>query len=244
MHRCGGFRRRLLGTTAFAPPSPVNPDAEVSLQRKLYGGLILAAMALALLAGCGIGYTKGAAHGREVFKTCTPCHGANGGGSQELRAPAIAGLPDWYITAELTKFQSDIRGAHPDDMEGHRMRPMARTLYHPGDIEEVAAHVSRLKPVSVRPTLGGDVAAGQKSYTTLCIACHGADARGTQALGAPPLVGQSDWYLVAQLKKFKTGMRGAHPQDGTGGQMRAMSLTMPDTTAMHDVVAYIKTLPN
>jgi len=213
------------------------------LQRKVYGGLILTAM-VAMLLGCGIGSRNPATRGVEVFRTCMPCHGNDGHGNLELRAPAIAGLPDWYVTAELTKFKTDVRGAHPDDSEGHRMRPMARTLYHPGDVEAVAAYVSHLKPVWVKPTLAGNVAAGQARYTTVCIACHGADAHGTQALGAPPLAAQADWYLVAQLKKFKTGMRGVHPQDGTGGQMRAMSLTIPDTTAMHDLVAYIKSLPH
>jgi hypothetical protein len=37
-------------------------------------------------------------------------------------------------------------------------------------------------------------------------------------------------------------MRGTHPQDTTGAQMRAMSLTMEDDRAMRDVVAYIRTL--
>lgn len=220
----------------------MNPDAEAHLSRKAYVGLIFAAALSALLAGCGVGTRTRTAHGHDVFKTCVPCHGENGGGSLELRAPAIAGLPDWYITAELTKFKGNIRGAHPDDSEGHRMRPMARTLYHPGDVEAVAGYVSHLKPVWVAPTLKGNVTAGQQRYTTLCIACHGADAHGTQALSAPPLAGQADWYLVTQLKKFKSGMRGMHPEDGTGSQMRTMSLTLTDTTAMHDVVAYIKTL--
>ncbi len=211
---------------------------------RAYVGLILATAAsvVAALAGCGIGARSPGAHGHDVFKTCVPCHGENGAGNLVLRAPALAGLPDWYVTAELTKFQGNVRGAHPDDSEGHRMRPMARTLYHPGDVAAVADYVSKLKPVWVPPTLTGDVAAGQKRYTSVCIACHGADARGTQALNAPPLAGQADWYLVTQLKKFKTGMRGTNPQDGTGAQMRAMSLTMTDTTAMHDVVAYIKSL--
>jgi cytochrome c oxidase subunit 2 len=61
-------------------------------------------------------------------------------------------------------------------------------------------------------------------------------------MNAPPLSQQADWYLLAQLEKFKTGMRGANPKDFTGAQMRAMSSTLQDTTAMRDVVAYIKTL--
>jgi len=89
---------------------------------------------------------------------------------------------------------------------------------------------------------GGDAAAGQTQYMAICVACHGADAKGNQAMNAPPLANQADWYLVSQLKKFKTGMRGAHPEDVSGSQMRAMSSTLIDTTAMHNVVAYIKTL--
>ena len=41
---------------------------------------------------------------------------------------AIAGQAQWYLEAQLVKFKNGVRGAHPDDMEGSRMRPMARTL--------------------------------------------------------------------------------------------------------------------
>jgi cytochrome c553 len=148
------------------------------------------------------------------------------------------------VRRELSKFQHDIRGAHPDDMEGHRMRPMARTLYQPGDLEAVAAHVAKMPPVPSAPTYhGADVANGQLRFTTICATCHGPDGKGLEALGGPRLVGQWDWYMVAQLRKFQGGMRGAHPADTLGAQMRAMSLTLEDSLAIHNVVAYIKTLP-
>ena len=38
-------------------------------------------------------------------------------------------------------------------------------------------------------------------------------------------------------------MRGTHPADTLGAQMRAMSLTLEDSTAIHNVVSYIETLP-
>jgi cytochrome c oxidase subunit II len=204
-------------------------------------GLTAAMVGLALW-GCAVQSPPGEARGRALFKTCAPCHGPTGAGNLALRAPAIGGLPEWYIVNELNKFRGNIRGAHPDDMEGHRMRPMARTLYHPGDVAAVAAYVSKLPMVKVLPMMSGDVAAGQAQYGTICVACHGPDGKGMQALNAPPLAQQADWYLLAQLEKFKTGMRGAHPQDVTGSQMRAMSSTLQDTTAMRNVVAYIKTL--
>ena len=212
--------------------------------RRAYVGTIACAVVLALVAGCGVGRQTTMARGQALFKTCVPCHGESGAGDLTLRTPAIAGLPDWYLQAELRKFRADIRGAHPDDLEGHRMRPMARTLYQPGDLEAVAAYVAGMPTAKVRPILAGDRADGQQRFTSICLTCHGADGRGNQALGAPPLVHQADWYLVAQLKKFKTGMRGASPADTAGAMMRAMSSTLQDTTAMHNVVAYIKSLPD
>ena len=47
---------------------------------------------------------------------------------------------------------------------------------------------------------------------------------------------------MTQLYKFKNGLRGTHPDDTYGAQMAAMASTLADTTAMHDVIAYIRTL--
>lgn len=204
--------------------------------------LLALATASAILAGCAQTPGPGLARGRQLYNTCEPCHARNGAGNVTLGAPAIAGMPEWYVTAQLAKFQGAIRGAHPDDMEGARMRPMAKTLYRPGDLESVSKWVAQMKPVPQGGTMaGGDVATGEGLYA-VCAACHGPDARGNQELNAPALAGQADWYLYAQLQKFKNGMRGAHPEDITGQQMAAMSLTLEDTTAMKNVLAYIRTL--
>ena len=48
--------------------------------------------------------------------------------------------------------------------------------------------------------------------------------------------------MLAQLKKFKEGIRGAHPKDITGMQMRPMAMILPDEQAMKDVIAYIQTI--
>jgi cytochrome c553 len=212
------------------------------LFRKIYVGLPLAAAALVwLVTGCSTGSSPSAAHGKELFKTCVPCHGEKGAGNETLRAPSIAGLPEWYVRAQLAKFKGAIRGAHPDDAEGARMRPMARTLYHPGDVESVAEYVSSMPTVPVGATLTGDPTAGQAHYA-VCLACHGPQARGNEALHAPPLADRADWYMLAQLEKFKNGLRGMDPRDTTGTMMHAMAMTLPDQKAMLDVVAYIKTL--
>ena len=199
--------------------------------------------ALLSLSACSNTREPGLARGRELYDTCSPCHGVKGEGDATVGAPAIAGLPDWYLTEQLTKFKNGVRGAHPDDVEGHRMRPMARTLYKDGDIPSVVEYVAALPPNKPKQTLnGGDVAAGEARYTSVCIACHGPAGEGMQALMAPTLNHQADWYVLKQLQKFNSGMRGSHPEDIYGSQMRAMSLTLEDEKAMMDVVAYVRTL--
>ena len=211
--------------------------------RRLSLGLTGLALASALFVGCG--KPTAAERGRMVFNTCIPCHGAHAGGSASLHAPSIAGLPEWYLVRELQNFQHDVRGANPDDMEGHRMRPMARTLYRPGDLEAVAKYVSSMPAMRTPLTMPmGDHMNGQARYTSVCATCHGQDGLGNQATGAPRLAGQWDWYLYMELQKFHSGMRGTHPDDTFGAQMRAMSMTLEDSTAMKNVVAYIKTLPD
>jgi cytochrome c553 len=179
--------------------------------------------------------------GKELFAACVACHGENGTGEAKIAAPNIAGLPAWYVEAQLVKYRSGIRGAHPEDLEGLRMRPMSRQMMDEGEVKAVSAYVSSLTPVKMAPSLtGADATAGAGSYGT-CLACHGEKAQGKQDVNAPPLVGQYDWYLVSQLKKFKGGIRGAHPLDTSGATMRAMSNTLADEQAMKNVVAHIST---
>jgi cytochrome c553 len=192
-------------------------------------------------AACNQAPTPGLARGEALFDTCVPCHGADGAGNQELGAPVIAGLPQWYIEAQLNKYQAAQRGAHPFDTVGIRMKSMSLSLDLDGDLESVAEFVASLpSPGTPEPVLDGNASAGASSYQT-CVACHGSGGEGVEALGSPPLVGQADWYLLAQLEKFKKGWRGADPADISGQTMRPNALLLDDQ-AMVNVVAYIQTL--
>ncbi|MBT78664.1 MAG: cytochrome c oxidase subunit II, partial [Chromatiales bacterium] len=75
-----------------------------------------------------------------------------------------------------------------------------------------------------------------------CSACHGVDGKGNEALGSPDLTIPNDWYLVRQLRNFKSGRRGSHPGDTYGMQMRASMQLLADNEAIIDVVSYINTL--
>lgn len=199
---------------------------------------------VALTAGAMACHPSGVATpptGQEVFAGCTPCHGFMGEGKVELQAPRIAGLPAWYVKAQLQKFKTGARAYHPDDVEGLRMRPMTRQLMTEGDLLTVSEHVARLKAPPSAPVVKGAGQDGATAYAA-CVGCHGARGEGMEVLNAPPLAGQSDWYLVAQLKKFKAGLRGTHPADTSGASMRPMAMSLPDEQAMKNVAAHIATL--
>ena len=199
------------------------------------------------------------ARGKELFSLCAQCHGDAAEGKQNIGAPAIASLPAWYVKNQLEKFSTGLRGKHFDDAEGMRMRPMALWLIAPrhasGDlaanptaadpnIVAVAAYVASLPPTHPAATVtGGNAANGEASYPA-CSSCHGQYGEGTEALTAPPLAGQSDWYLLSALRKYKAGVRGYDPaNDSLGFVMAAMSgALLPDEQAMKDMIAYIATL--
>jgi cytochrome c553 len=198
-------------------------------------------LALALAGAACAPSEEPMSRGAELFETCQPCHGAEGQGNPDIEAPAIAGLPQWYIESQLAGFQNGWRGKHADDLPGLRMRPMAVTLNHDGDIPAVAAYVSSLEAPFPPSTLHGNAGAGAAQYEQVCVTCHGADGRGNELLRAPPIVQLHDWYLVQELENFRTGARGAHPQDTWGLTMRGQAVLLSDQ-AMADVIAYVQTL--
>jgi cytochrome c553 len=184
----------------------------------------------------------GTAQGAQLFQLCVQCHGPDGGGDAAALAPAIAGMDEWYVKAQLEKFHSGARGTHPDDVAGMRMRPMSLSLRGEEQIAAVAAYVSSLPPVRPAATLhGGDAGRGQALYAP-CAACHAPDGAGIQALNGAPLRDSSDWYLLRQLQNFRSGVRGTNPKDASGALMRPMSMTLVDEQALLDVIAYIATL--
>lgn len=203
----------------------------------LFGALIVT---VAALAGSGDALAD-SSRARSVYKTCAPCHGNNGEGKPEVAAPAIAGLPEWYINAQLEKFRAGVRGLHPRDEAGMRMRPLARTLTRTEDVQLVSAYVAEMKKVDTPRTISGNVVKGEEQYK-VCIACHGADGNGMKELNAPPLKGANDWYLYTQLKNFKNKVRAGNPAtDPTGATMAPMAALLDDQ-GMKDVISYINAL--
>ncbi len=209
----------------------------MTADQPLQMGAVAALLVLSACAEAPSGQDRGPA----LYETCAPCHGDDAEGSREFEAPSLAGLPEWYLVAQLEKFRTGARGDHPDDTNGLRMRGMIRTLNHDGDVEAVAAHLAGLPPAPNAPVMNGDAGRGRELFAP-CAECHQEDGSGDPAQDAPPLTLLDDWYVVAQLQAFKAGIRGTDPEDASGATMRPMALGLADEQAMADLAAYIRTL--
>ena len=205
---------------------------------------------------------SGHARAEARFAQCAPCHGQNGEGNPTQIAPAIAGLPAWYVEEQLTKFRAGLRGTHFDDLGGMRMKPMAIALPCPridtrdpskavaapscegrDDVKDMAEYVATLpSPPRMATTMAASPSAGRLSFAT-CAACHGADGSGNPAMKAPPIAGQADWYVYTQLKNFKHGVRGANPKDTQGMIMAGIAKGLPDDAALRNVAQFVSELP-
>ncbi len=86
----------------------------------------------------------------------------------------------------------------------------------------------------------GDLIEGKAVYET-CAECHGQNGEGLKAANAPRLAGLRNWYLIGQLEKFRSGLRGANPENIFGAQMAAIAKSLPNEKTLLDVVAYIAT---
>jgi cytochrome c oxidase subunit 2 len=205
---------------------------------RLLGAGLVAGM---MLVGVSTSACSGAAApiaGRDLYRSCESCHGTAGEGDVRIDAPRIAGLPAWYVSSQLERFQKGLRGKHPDDVEGLRMRAMSAQLRSKAEIDAVSEYVAALTPApKPEPALRGDAAAGAASYA-VCAACHGPKGEGIQQMNGAPLAMFEDWYIARQLRKFQTGVRGRIVEDPIGMMMSGMATTVPPEGVDH-VAAYV-----
>lgn len=170
-------------------------------------------------------------------EVCRACHQLNGHGIEEMKAPAIAGLPRWYVSHQLRQFSSGQRGGSAADRTGQLMTKMVQGL-DDVTIALLGRYIQKhLSPLQQRRTLprvsNKELIKGERLYKKNCKSCHGGNATGNRAEFVPPLNRQQDWYLLNQIEKFTIGAR-RHPVLG-----RKVNLDYPSYTKL---AAYLTTL--
>ncbi len=141
--------------------------------------------------------------GKSLFANyCAQCHGSAGLGARGF--PNLTD-DDWlYGSAPATIEQSILQG------RSGVMPPLAAVFADDAAIDEMVRYVQSMADGmdSSSPAHG--------KYMTLCIACHGADGKGVQAVGAPNLVddiwlyGSSAEEIRKSIVEGRNGVMPAH----------------------------------
>ena len=176
-----------------------------------------------------------------AYAPCAACHGAAGEGNSALDSPALAGQQAAYLERQLRHFRSGMRGADTRDTLGMQMKGMAMVLAEQ-DIPTVAGWLASLPVPALAAPAQGDLKNGNNYYQSKCGACHGGKAEGNAGLNAPALVGLDAAYIRRQFLNFQSGIRGEHPDDKYGRQMKMMSTSLPRDEDLDDVIAFIHAL--
>jgi cytochrome c oxidase cbb3-type subunit 3 len=133
---------------------------------------------------------------RNLFAlNCSSCHGSDARGAKGF--PNLTDQ-DWlWGGSEETVYQTIAQGRN------NAMPGWGPVLGADG-VEQVMAFVLSLSGRELKGPAGSAdfVAAGKVRFTTMCSACHGADGKGNQALGAPNLT-DSVWLHGGSVDEIR-----------------------------------------
>jgi cytochrome c553 len=179
----------------------------------------------------------------DAYQThCASCHGASGGGNPSVGAPNLTLFSNAYLERQLRGFQEGWRDT--TDPYTQTMSAAVGAL-DAGVVAEALLAIDQLpdlRKISVAKPAAGNADRGADLYTAYCSACHGTNAGGNDALGAPTLLGLDARYLARQYRHFSEGRRGFHADDRYGKQMNRLSRSLKDPSLIDDVSAYVAQL--
>lgn len=194
-----------------------------------------------LLIGTGLYASSGlAASQTSGLPNCVVCHGSGLQGNVAVKAPNLSILPIWYISAQLDAYQQKWRGIDASLIDAIDMHAVAITLT---DKERAQAltFIATKPALASSPKLSADTDHGKQLFST-CSGCHGNRAQGNEALKAPPLAGQNDWYIVSQLKAYQANHRGYAKEDSNGNMMRSSANLLANEQDIVDVASYLNSI--
>ncbi|MEJ2061197.1 MAG: cytochrome-c oxidase, cbb3-type subunit III [Gammaproteobacteria bacterium] len=164
------------------------------------------------------------AAGQRLFLNyCSQCHGSDAGGA--IGFPNLRDN-DWLHGGKPEQIQQTILNGR------HGVMPAWGPVLGKQGVDEVAAYVTTLSGREADPKL---VSAGKSKFAMYCVACHGADGKGNQTIGAPNLTDRTWLYggSLAAIKKTIT--------DGRQGQMPAWKDFLGEDK-VHLLAAYVYSL--
>ena len=145
--------------------------------------------------------------GRSLFSNhCATCHGTDAKGSKGF--PNLTDN-DWLYGQEPEQIKTSIANGR-----NGIMTPFSMILGDDG-VKEVAKYV---KSLSDEKTDADNVKIGHDKFQTFCTACHGADAKGNQIIGAPNLTdsiwlyGSTEKDIIETISLGRSGKMPAHNQ--------------------------------
>jgi cytochrome c553 len=135
---------------------------------------------------------------------CASCHGPQGQSGTD-KFPRLAGQNAQYLIKQMKDFASGQRDSPVMKTQANRLtdsQMRAVALYYE---QQIAGHTP--SDDALLSGVGRYVFERGNAFTALpaCLACHGTDARGTNAL--PRLAGQHPGYIVAQMRSFAQRQR-------------------------------------
>ena len=134
----------------------------------------------------------------DAYQThCASCHGASGAGNPLLGAPNLTLFSRAYLERQLRGFREGWRDT--TDPYTQTMSAAVGAL-DAGVVAEALLAIDQLpdsREISVAKAAAGDTDRGEDLYTAYCGACHGTNAGGNDALGAPSLLAVSYTHLRA-----------------------------------------------
>ncbi|MDE2154576.1 MAG: cytochrome-c oxidase, cbb3-type subunit III [Xanthomonadaceae bacterium] len=159
--------------------------------------------------------------GQRLFEdNCAACHGRAGKGNQLVGAPDLTDH-DWLYGGDGKAITASIRGGR------HGVMPPWASLGE-DNVKNLAQYVLSL---SGSPHDTARAAAAKPLFAT-CAACHGADGKGNQAIGAPNLTDRI-WLHGGSVADIERTIGG-----GRQGQMPAWSPRLTDDQ-IHVLAAWV-----
>jgi len=164
--------------------------------------------------------------GRLFASNCSVCHGSDAKG-----AYGFPNLTDheWLWGGEPETIKTSILAGRQATMPGWL------NVIGEGGIRHVTGYVRSLSGRDMPEGMNVDLEQGQKIFAATCVACHGAEGKGTQAMGAPDLT-DNVWLYGSSFGQIQQTVR-----YGRNGRMPAQEEILGNDK-VHLLAAYVYSL--